>query len=785
MVAVRARPSNHEGAVLATRLRSSAEPAANPSVKAAPARRRRGDHQRPAPAFELLESKLLPPQGRGGAVSREALIEVMEGAPAVPVVFLSAGAGWGKTTLLAEWAARSARSFAWVNVDEGDNDPIVLLTYVATALDRVVPIDARVFEALTSPGASVEGMIVPRLGAALATIAQPLVLVLDDLHLLHDGASLDAVATLARHVRDGSQLALSARGAPALPLGALRARGLELELGPDDLRLDTEQAGLLLRAAGVELPDAEVAELTTHTEGWSAGLYLAALSIRARGPKGKPAAGFSGRDLLVSDYLQSELLAQLSADELRFLTRTSVLDRLSGPLCDAVLEESASASKLESLAHSNLFLVPLDAEGEWYRYHHLFQELLRSELSRAEPDLVPGLLARASDWCEVYSDPERAIGYAQQAGDVDRVVRLVGQCASPAYQSGRVTTAERWFAWMEAHGALERNARVAVLGALLASLWGRPAEAERRAQIAEIASYDGALPDGSASIDSWRALLRAHHCQRGAARMRADAELALERSHPGAVRGRTHRCSLPSRGGWQESPTRPTTSSPTSSRRASNWERSRKSGWRSASAPRSRSGARRGSGPRSSRTRRCEASEVRGWRATRPARFVYGVAARVALRRGDAQPADELLAKAQRLRPELTHAMPWIAVQTRLELARAYLTMADAGGAETMLREIDGLLRRQPDLGTLRAQAYELRSSLQTMRAQAPGASTLTEAELRVLPYLATHLSFREIAERLFLSRHTVKSHAMAIYHKLSVTSRNDAVERARELGLL
>ena len=379
----------------------------------------------------------------------------------------------------------------------------------------------------------------PRLGAALAAADEPLVLVLDDLHLLHDRACLDAVATLARHVRDGSQLALSARGAPALPLGALRARGLELELGPEDLRMDTEQAGLLLRAAGVELPDAEVAELTAHTEGWSAGLYLAALSIRARGLKGKPAASFSGSDLLVSDYLQSELLAQLSADELRFLTRTSVLDRLSGPLCDAVLEESGSASTLESLARSNLFLVPLDPSGEWYRYHHLFQELLRSALSRAEPDLVPGLLARAADWCEAYGEPERAIGYAQQAGDVDRVARLVEQCVPPAYQSGRVTTAERWFEWLEARGALERNPLAAVLGSLLATLWGRPAEAERRAQAAELASHDGGPPDGSASMDSWLVLLRAHRCQRGVARMRADAELALELLAPGS-RGRPH-----------------------------------------------------------------------------------------------------------------------------------------------------------------------------------------------------------------------------------------------------
>ena len=165
--------------------------------------------------------------------------------------------------------------------------------------------------------------------------------------------------------------------------------------------------------------------------------------------------------------------------------------------------------------------------------------------------------------------------------------------------------------------------------------------------------------------------------------------------------------------------------------------------------------------------------------------FVYAVAARVALHRGKAERAQELLTEAQRLRPRLTYALPYLAVQTRLELASAYLTIADAGGARTMLREIDALLRRQPDLGTLSAQVEELRSSLKTMRAEAPGASTLTTAELRVIPYLATHLSFREIGERMFISHHTVKSHAMAIYRKLNVTSRNSAVERARELGLL
>ena len=165
--------------------------------------------------------------------------------------------------------------------------------------------------------------------------------------------------------------------------------------------------------------------------------------------------------------------------------------------------------------------------------------------------------------------------------------------------------------------------------------------------------------------------------------------------------------------------------------------------------------------------------------------LAYAAAARVALHRGNSAGCQELLTRAQRLRPRLTYALPYFAVQTRLELARAYLTLADAGGAATMLREIDTISRRRPDLGALPAEADELRASLTTLRTHAPGASTLTEAELRLLPYLSTHLSFREIGERLYLSRHTVKSHAMAIYRKLNVASRNAAVDRARELALL
>ena len=737
--------------------------------------------------FELLESKLLAPRLRGFSVPRTEIIERLEAPDAAPVIYVSAGPGWGKTTLLAQWASTARRAFTWVDVDEKDNDPVVLLAYVAAALDRVSPLDAAVFDALATPGVSVEAVLVPRLGAAFAAMDRAVVLVLDDLHLLANPACLDAIAALTRHVPEGSQIALSTRSGGALPLGTLRARGLVAEIGPRDLRMDASQAQQLLRAAGVDLPDERVAQLTEETEGWSAGLYLTALSIRARGADAdaEGAAPFSGRDRLVRDYLQAELLAHVSPAEYRFLTRTAVLEQMSGPLCDAVLHARGSAAILVSLADANLFLAPLGGTPESYRYHHLFGELLRAELERAEPELVPLLLTRAADWCQANELPERAIGYAQDAGDVDRVARLVEGCAQPAYQSGRLATSERWLGWLDEHDAIERNAAVAVLGALIAAVQGRPAEAERWADAAGRARYEGPLYDGSSSLDSWRALLSALLCRAGVATMRADAELAarslargsqfrptallllalaklldaeideaddlfvdaveagleLDAPEPVAVALAERAAIAVARGAWvqaQELAERATLI--TSRSRIDEYPTSA---------------------------------------------LACAVAARVALHRGEPESADAHLARAQRLRPGLTYALPHLAVQTRLELGRAYLTLADAGGARTMLREIDALIRRRPDLGVLVSDAGELRATVRDMRVQAPRASTLTTAELRLIPYLGTHLSFPEIGERMFLSRHTVKSHAMAVYRKLDVTSRSAAVERARDVGML
>ena len=742
-----------------------------------------GRFARSEPAFELLESKLRAPQLRGRAVPRKALIALLEESDTAPVVSLSAGPGWGKTTLLAQWRARSRRPFAWVAIDENDNDPIVLLTYVAAALDRVSQLDASVFDALAMPGASIEGSVVPRVAAALATMDEAAVLVLDDLHLLHNSRCLAIVAELTRHVPEGSQLVLSARGRPALPLGALRARGLAVEIGHDELRLDEAEAHQLLSAAGLDLSPAEVAELTERTEGWSAGLYLAALSAKRNGATG--AIRFRGDDRFVAEYLRSEVLSRLPRDELRILTRTAVLERMSGSLCDAVLDSSGSAAELESLARSNLFVVPLDSNGHWYRYHRLFRELLRAELERAEPDLVPRLLARAVAWSAANGQTEAAIGYAQDVGDVDQVSRLVEQCLLPAYESGRFAAVERWLGWLEAHGALERNAAVAVLGALLAAIWGRPVAAERWADAAERATYDGVLPDGSPLVDSWLALLRAQLCRRGAARMRGDAELAL-------------------RTVAAESPFRTSASLLLAISHVLLGDVERADdlladvadeglelgavddvavalGQRAAIAIARKAWVQaEGFTDRALHVIRRSAMDALSHQRVRLCR---SCPRRDSPRRDPASPGAPRPGARATSAPDVRVAVP--RRSDRLELARVHLAQADALGAETMLREIDAVLRRRPALGELPARVEELRASLTTMRGDAPGASALSEAELRLLPYLATHLSFREIGERVYLSRHTVKSHAMAIYRKLNATSRNAAVERATELGLL
>ena len=369
---------------------------------------------------------------------RSSLIERLADDGPGPIVSVVAPAGYGKTTLLSQWAERNGQAFAWVSVDDRDNDPKVLLTYVAKALDAVQPVGGRVFDALASPASSVPGSVVPRLGAAFASMTVPVVLVLDDVHLLHNRECRAALSILADHVPAGSRLALAGRHEPPLRIPRLRAEGRIMEIGPGDLSLTREEAASLLHDAEVALRDDDLAELHQRTEGWPAGLYLAALAIREGGSPGSVAASFGGGDRLVSEYVESELLARIPQQRRMFLTRTAVLERMSGPLCEAVLDIGGSAAMLADLARSNLLLVPLDRRGQWYRYHHLFRDVLLAELEREAPGLIPVLRRRAATWYRRNGLPEEALGYSMAAGDVDGAARLVEQLSLPTYRQGRV-----------------------------------------------------------------------------------------------------------------------------------------------------------------------------------------------------------------------------------------------------------------------------------------------------------------------------------------------------------
>ncbi len=273
-----------------------------------------------------------------------------------------------------------------------------------------------------------------------------MVLVLDDLHAVANPSCLDVLAALFEYVPAGSQIAIASREQPAVPLARWRAQGMVHEIGVADLRMDERETGLLLEEAGVELETSELSDLTERTEGWPAGLYLAALSMQAGAPSSAGAAGFAGDDRFVSEYFRLELLSRLSPAEAQFLMRTSVLDRMCGGLCDAVLETTGSAHTLEALERRNRFVVPLDRRGEWYRYHHLFGQLLRNELERSEPEIVPELNRRAMDWCIANDLPEAAVVYGHAAGETDTVAGLVDALHC------RSTTTAGWRPWTSGWG---------------------------------------------------------------------------------------------------------------------------------------------------------------------------------------------------------------------------------------------------------------------------------------------------------------------------------------------
>jgi LuxR family transcriptional regulator, maltose regulon positive regulatory protein len=714
--------------------------------------------------LERTSRRHRPPRLRTDTLRRERLLRRLAQTTHVPLALIVAPAGYGKTTLLSHWLQDDARPVVWLTVDEADDDPDSLIRSIAFALDVLAPADLTLAELVYA----IEGR------------EDTFVLVLDDLHHLRSEDALAVVMAVADAVSPGSQVVLAGREEPGLPIGRLRAQGRLIDLWARDLVMTRREAATMLSLADLELAADDVQVLLDRTEGWPAGLYLAALSLRGTPDPHRAVARFGGDDRLLSDYLRDELLAAVDEERLVFLESTSVLDELSGPVCDAVLERTGSGSVLRDMSRSNLLVVPLDNADGAYRYHALLADVLQAELRRSEPRREAELHRRASDWYAGAGDEERAIDHAIAAGDVARAGALLWTTAAARVLDGRAAEVrcrlDRFTPdQIAAHPTLALTAAAHHLARGerdLVEHW--TAAAQRKLAGSDVASLEAGVE-----------IMRAAVARDGIGRMQRDAARAYERS-PEDSPWRSLCCLLSGVG-------------------------AQLAGDRGEARPHLEEGARRGAiaapsvqalclaqlallaiddgdweqGPLLAARARSQVERL-GLAEHPPTALVFAVSALVRAHRDRVEDAQADRRRATDLLTRLVDYVAWYDVEARVVLARAALRLGDVTGTRTLLGEASRALAHDAEAVVLRAWIDELWGQVEAFTVtELVGPSSLTTAELRVLALMPTHLSFREMGRRLHVSANTIKTHAHAVYRKLDVCSRSEAVVRARSTGLL
>ena len=728
----------------------------------------------------LLDAKFSVPQPRPGIVSRAGLIEAAR-STGRRIVAITAPAGYGKSTFLAEWARLEDRRVAWVSLDRFDDDPATLLTSLAAAYGRAGLGSADLVADVAGAGVSALGRAAPRLASEIAASAVPFVFMLDDLHEVQSATGHDVLDLLISAIPSGSQLAAASRSEqPHLP--RFRVSGDALEFGVGDLAFDEASARQIFAYAHVSMTPEQTAMAAEQTEGWPAGLYLAALVAKDNSGE---APSVTGEDRYVADYLYREALIGQPKPIQRFLRRTAVLEQLCGSLCEAVLGSSAAAMQLRQVEAHSLFLTPLDRQRQWYRYHALYREFLLGELRRTEPGIIMALHQRAADWYESQGFPALALEHLLHTDDWDRSVRLTAKLCLPTYMAGQMATVQRWLAAL-GDANIARYPPLAVLAGWEGVLTGDIAKAERWAAVVDAASFDGDPASGAASFDSVRAQLRAGICASGPEQMMADATFSLAQE-PAWSPWRGEALWLLGEAyllaGHLDKARDPLIEASSASATTGNadtiviceselaWLAMGRGDWQEAADRLAVALA------------TIDENRIHDYVTSL---LAFSGAARLSLHHGDLKGARRQLTRAMRARLSATYVLPFVAVRLRLQMARVYLALAESATARQLLREIDDIVSRRPALGTLIDEARDFRDVLASRAGpRATGALPLTPAELRLLPYLQTHLTANEIAERLFLSRHTVRAEVKAIYRKLDVSSRNDAVQKATAIGLL
>jgi LuxR family transcriptional regulator, maltose regulon positive regulatory protein len=699
-----------------------------------------------------------------------------------PLVVVVAPAGYGKTTLLREWSERDRRPFAWVALREADNEPSALLRSLGEALLDAELVDDETVARLDAESSGPEAM--NDICAAVATRDGGIVLVLDGAHLIDRAECLELLSQLVELLGAAGQVVLASRTEPRLGLAGLRALRKVLELRSADLAMTGSEAAALLAAQGLEL-DRRALELLVHrTEGWPAGLYLAGLAAREEPNPVRALARFAGDDRFMADYIADEVLAPLPANLVAFLTRSSVLDSVSGPLCDFVLDRADSARLLKTLSRMNPMLVPLDRSDTEYRYHRLFAQALRAELSRREPGAATALHSRASVWYGEHGDAERSIEHAVAAGDVQLAGESLWSHSAGILGSGRLTELRGWLGRFsdEQLAAQPTLALAAAAGSLVA---GERSRVERWTSLA-LRGLDGDEPGAVAGpLRAEVLLVRAAVADDRVGRMGEFAEAACADA-PGdsswlalghLLHGVAHHLT------GEREPAR----------------RLLEEGARHAAAgfPSMQSlclaqlcllAIERGDWPAAeSLSARAKAQVERsGIRRYPTSALVYAVSADVQAHVGRVEACQADAGTAAELLAGLSDFSPWYEGECRIALARAALRVGDVPRARALLADAARDLERSPDATVALGWIEACRAQADLSTASAAGERwCLTTAELRILQFLPTHLSFPDVADRLCVSANTVKTHARSVYRKLGASSRAEAVARAREAGLL
>jgi LuxR family maltose regulon positive regulatory protein len=746
----------------------------------------------------LVATKLHVPEVRPGYISRADLVArlVAGGGSGRKLTLLCAPAGWGKTILLSEWSASpdESRSFAWVSLDPEDDDPVRFWTYVIGALRTVEPaVGDEALARLPSAGRGLVEVVLPPLINELAGSSLRCVLVLDDYHVLHNELVHESVRYLLRHLPRTLQLVIASRGDPRLPLARLRASDEVTEIRTEELRFNNEEAAAFLNGSldlGLERSDLDL--LQARTEGWPAGLQLAGLSLRSHADRQAFLQGFAGDDRQIGEYLQ-ELLAEQPTALRAFLLRTSILERLCAPLCDAVTGGDDASSRLEEIDRSNLFLVPLDSRRQWFRYHHLFRDLLRSELARSERALLPELHRRAAAWHRAGGAVDEAIAHATSAGDLVEAADLISDnWGWFVIQLGQGETVARWLDRLPREAVLE-DARLCFVRGWLALIYGRQQEVEGWMLAAEACPPPVAPVSSTvfSSLDSGIAQLRAIQAiqsgdvQKAIEAGRRSLQLEPDTASPGYfVASVVLGASFYFAGDLSQA------------------QAALDAGLRGLGGDSVRAALFVGLGYRAlihadsselapAESLNAEAEHlIERWRLSEDvwATAVFLAKGKLLELRGEWAAAESAYAHASILarrggrRPDLTLAL--------ISLARLKRRAGDHARARALAREAREALNACPDPGVLIELLAQTERSLQL--ASAPASAPvlaadleLSERELTLLRLLASELSQREIGSELFISLNTVKGHVRSIFRKLGVNSRADAVARGRELGLL